>query len=63
MLRMGEFTIFVSGLSGETARVKASDGKEQVLFKTLRLTYVVRGDEVRPGEDEVVEKKSDWVMR
>jgi hypothetical protein len=63
MLRMGEFTIFISGLSGETARVKGADGKEQVLFKTLRLTYVVRGDEVRPAEDEVVEKKKDWVMR
>ena len=62
-LEMGRFSIFVSGLSGETARVKGADDKEAILFKTLQLNYLVRGDEVYPGEDQVNEKAKRWVMR
>jgi hypothetical protein len=61
--RMGQFSIFVQGLSGETARVKGPDGKEVTLRKTLQLNYLIRGDEVYPGEDEVNENPSRWVMR
>ena len=60
---MGKFSIFVSGLSGETARVKDAQGKEQILFKTLQLNYIIRGDDVYPGEDAVNENPSEWVMR
>jgi hypothetical protein len=62
-LRMGRFSIFVTGLSGETATVKGPDGKDVILRKTLQLNYLVRGDEVYPGEDEVNENPSEWVMR
>lgn len=61
--RMGQFSIFVQGLSGETAKVKGPDGKEVILRKTLQLNYLIRGDEVYPGEDEVNENPSTWVMR
>jgi hypothetical protein len=60
---MGRFSIFVSGLSGETASVKGPDGKDVVLRKTLQLNYLIRGDDVYPGEDEVNENPSEWVMR
>ena len=60
---MGKFSIFVSGLSGETAVVKGPDSKEVILRKTLQLNYHVRGDEVYPGQDEVNENPQEWVMR
>lgn len=61
--RLGQFSIFVQGLSGETAKVKGPDGKDITLRKTLQLNYLVRGDEVYPGEDQVNENPSRWVMR
>jgi hypothetical protein len=61
--RMGKFQIFVSGLSGETATVKGPDGKDIILRKTLELNYLIRGDDVYPGEDDVNEEPQRWVMR
>ena len=60
---MGHFSIYVSGLSGEIAQVKGPTTKPVILHKTLQLNYHIRGDEVYPGEDEVNENPSDWVMR
>jgi hypothetical protein len=60
---MGQFSIYVSGLSGEIAQVKGATTKPVILHKTLQLNYLVRGDEVYPGEDEVNENPSQWVMR
>ena len=62
---MGQFSIYVSGLSGEIAEVKpaAATTKPVILHKTLQLNYLIRGDEVYPGEDEVNENPSQWVMR
>jgi hypothetical protein len=61
--RPGHFSIFVQGLSGEAAKVKGPDNKDVTLRKTLQLNYLIRGDEVYPGEDEVNENPSQWVMR
>ena len=83
MTEMGSFSIFVSGLSGETATLKMVDGrpvkvkpeniaqelkgvKEEdviILRKTLQLNYVVFGDEIYPGLDEVNVKPEQLVMR
>jgi hypothetical protein len=71
MAEMGHFSIFVSGLSGETATVPgpAQPGaagpttKPVILRKTLQLNYFIRGDDVHPGEDEVNENPEEWVMR
>jgi hypothetical protein len=60
---MGRFSIFVQGLSGETARVKDANGKEVILRKSLQLNYFVRGDDVFPGEDEVNVDARAVVMR
>jgi hypothetical protein len=60
---MGRFSIFVQGLSGETARIKDAGGKEVILRKSLQLNYFVRGDDVFPGEDEVNVDARAVVMR
>jgi hypothetical protein len=62
MPEMGRFSIFVEGLSGEIATVQAGE-QPLTLRKTLRLNYLIRGDEVYPGEDEVNVDNFEWVMR
>jgi hypothetical protein len=76
--RMGNFSIFVTGLSGEAVWYK--DGKEmslrdanwvktkpeeagQILRKTRELDYNVPGDEFYQGRDRVIKKDERWVMR
>lgn len=76
--RMGTFTVFVSGLSGEAVWYK--DGKETplskadwvktkpeeagtILRKTLQLEFQVPGDEFYQGRDRVQDKGETWVMR
>ncbi|HEV2294802.1 MAG TPA: hypothetical protein VGR35_13185 [Tepidisphaeraceae bacterium] len=71
MAEMGSFAIFVTGLSGETARLKDAEGNEMkdakgepiILRKTLQMNYHVRGDEVYPGLDEVNRRSEQWIMR
>jgi hypothetical protein len=76
--RMGTFTVFVNGLSGEAVWYK--DGKETplakadwvktkpeeagtILRKSLQLEFQVPGDEFYQGRDRVHEKSETWVMR
>jgi hypothetical protein len=73
--RMGKFTIFVSGLSGEAVILKDDNGQPRyntdaagkkqpvVLCKTLRLEYQLLGDETYPGNDPLKKLSQDWVMR
>jgi hypothetical protein len=63
-LGVTEVTMFISGLSGESVRVKNPDTKEDtVLRKTLRRDYVVPGEpEAREGKPiELVQE--EWIMR
>lgn len=68
---MGSFSIFVTGLSGESTALTGSDGqpitdkegKPVILFKTLQLDYTVSGDEVYPGIDPIRKTHWRWVMR
>ncbi|HEX3359150.1 MAG TPA: hypothetical protein VHS31_19380 [Tepidisphaeraceae bacterium] len=69
--RMGKFSIYASGFSGEAVTLKDDDGKVMndkdgnpiILRKTLQLNYHIRGDEVYPGEDDVNVNPEQWVMR
>jgi hypothetical protein len=69
--RMGSFSVFVSGLSGEAIIMKDdkgevkkdAEGNPVILRKTLQLNFHINGDEVYPGEDEVHTKGEEWVMR
>ena len=75
---MGEFRIFVGGLSGEFIEMKDDEGKPLadskgepiILRKTLQLTYHTKGDDVFAGEDQVYQGEGrigrnakKWVMR
>jgi len=76
--RMGTFSIFITGLSGEAVWFK--DGKEtplkdadwiktkqaeagEVLRKTLEIDIQIPGDEFYQGRDVVIQKDERWVMR
>lgn len=67
---LGSFSIYVSGLSGETAVLKDSqekpiadkDGKPITLRKTLKIDYTVRGDELY-ANDAIISNGESWVMR
>jgi hypothetical protein len=69
--RMGTFSIFVGGLSGESVMlkddkgepVKDPSGQPVILRKTLEITYQIPGDERYPGEDPVNPKGEQWIMR
>lgn len=69
--QMGTFSVYVQGLSGETAVAKDSSGnpitgadsQPVLLFKTRELNYKVRGDAIYPGEDKVDFVGGRWVMR
>lgn len=69
--RMGNFKIFVGGLSGEFVILKDDDGKPVMgpdnlpimLEKTLELDYQIYGDEYYPGRDDVHETGHKWIMR
>jgi len=78
MARMGHFSIFLTGLSGEAVILKKTDGTFQkvdsaddlketkdlvILRKTLQMDFFIRGDEVYPGEDEVNSDGENWIMR
>jgi hypothetical protein len=73
--RMGLFTIYVTGLSGEavilkddkgnTVEKQTPDGKKQpvVLWKTLQIRYHMVGDEKFPGNDVTELVDEQWIMR
>jgi hypothetical protein len=69
--RMGSFTLFVAGLSGESVAltdaqgnmIRDEQGMPQFLRKTLQLDYQVRGDENFPDRHPVVDRGRRWVMR
>jgi hypothetical protein len=61
-LRLGTFSIFVSGFWGESAQIKVGD-KDVTLRKTLQLTYHSDSDEHHPGEGQLNELDSQYVMR
>lgn len=69
--RMGAFSIYVGGLSGEFVilkdakgnPVKDDKGNPIILRKTLQLNYIIPGDEIYPGEDKINQNPQRWVMR
>ena len=69
--RIGRFSIFVGGLSGEFVTATGEDGKPILdsdnnpilLSKTLEIDYAIYGDEVKPGLDEVHALGEKWIMR
>ncbi|MCL4210795.1 MAG: hypothetical protein HRU76_09315 [Phycisphaeraceae bacterium] len=63
-LQATELSVFVSGISGETAEVNNPvTGQRIVLQKTLQRNYVVPGDPLSRRSTPVELASEDWVMR
>ena len=72
---MGHFSIFVTGLSGESIILKDDkgnpierinpEGKKEpvVLWKTLQINYHIPDDDKFPGIDIIELLDQQWVMR
>ncbi|MCP3905336.1 MAG: hypothetical protein GY715_17045 [Planctomycetes bacterium] len=61
---VNEMSVFIGGLSGETARVRnPSTGEEIILRKTLQRDYLVRGDALARGSKPVELRGQRWVLR
>ena len=61
--RMGSFTIFLSGIFGETADVKDADGKTVTLHKTVELDFHINGDRSFSQDAVVDSVGTDSIMR
>jgi hypothetical protein len=63
-LEVTEMSLFVAGISGETARVKNPvNGQEIILRKSLQRDYIVRGDAASRGSEPVEIVQERWVLR
>jgi hypothetical protein len=61
---VNEITIFIAGLSGETARVtNPRTGEEIILRKTLERNYLVRGNALARGTKPVEFVSQRWILR
>ena len=64
LLNVNQISMFVAGISGETARERNPVTREQViLYKTLHREYLIRGDARMRGSEPVEEVAESWVMR
>jgi hypothetical protein len=62
--KVTEMSLFVAGISGETARVKnPATGKEVILRKTLQRDYLVPGDAVARGSTPAEFVEETWILR
>jgi hypothetical protein len=78
MTKMGHFSIFAAGLSGETVMLRMVNGDFQkvqgaddlkdktgliILRKSLQMNFFIRGGDVYPGEEPVNAQGEEWIMR
>jgi len=63
-LDVNELSIFIGGISGETAEVAHPiTGEKEVLQKSLRRDYRIPGSAAARGDDPVEVVAHEWVMR
>jgi hypothetical protein len=61
---VNELSIFVAGISGETAKVaNPVSGDEQILQKTLQINYHIAGDVLPRGSTPVEVVSTEWILR
>ena len=61
---VNQISLFIGGLSGETARVRnPSTGEMIILRKTLQRDYLIRGDALARGSKPVELRGERWVLR
>lgn len=63
-LNVNELSVFIAGISGETARVKNPiTGQEVILRKTLQRDYLVRGNASARGSEPIELVEEQWILR
>lgn len=63
-LNVNEMSLFIAGLSGETARVvNPATNETKVLRKTLQRDYLIPGSAAARGSDPVDLVKESWILR
>lgn len=63
-LDVTEISLFIAGISGETARViNPINGNEIILRKTLQRDYLVPGNPVARGSDPLELVAESWILR
>jgi hypothetical protein len=61
---VNEISLFVRGISGETARVKNPvNGQEINLYKTLQRDYLIPGDAAARGSQPIDLVQEQWILR
>ncbi len=61
---VNELTLFVRGISGESARTNNPlTGREVVLYKTLQLDYLIPGDALARGSRPIELVRQRWILR
>ena len=61
---VNEISLFIGGLSGETARVRNPvSGDEVILRKTLQRNYLVRGHALARGSKPIELVDQEWILR
>ena len=61
---VNEISLFIAGISGETARVTNPITNEQVLLrKTLHRDYLIRGDALARGSKPAELVRQQWILR
>lgn len=62
--QINEMSLFVRGISGETAQVKnPKSGDNVTLYKTLQRDYLIPGDALARGNDAIDLVEQKWVLR
>jgi hypothetical protein len=63
-LNVNEISMFIAGLSGETARVvNPATGESKVLRKTLQRDYLIPGSAAARGSEPVDLIEESWILR
>ena len=61
---VNELSLFVSGISGETARVaNPLNGEQIILRKTLHREYLIRGSALARGSMPIELDREEWILR
>jgi hypothetical protein len=61
---VNELSLFIAGISGETARIaNPLTGEELILRKTLQRDYLIRGDALSRGSQPIELLRERWILR
>lgn len=61
---VNELSLFVAGISGETARISNPvTGEDLILRKTLQRDYLIRGKAITRGSEPVELLEERWILR